>query len=160
MNDPSQVVRYFGGVRAGANKVVVGLKSAHQLAKIGLRMVTRVGKTHYYIADAGGRTIEPTIYAQVYPFDPAKQNKVYLGLLWFTDLPLFPNEPLGGSRVGTLVHEFAHLASRGVITDTRGRFSYGPNAILFPPGEALRNAENYSLAVQSVIFGGSSTGRS
>ncbi|MHB8861524.1 MAG: putative Ig domain-containing protein [Pirellulaceae bacterium] len=153
-NDPSQVARYFGGVRAGANKVFVGLKSAGQLAKIGLRMVTSVGKTHYYIADAGGRTIEPTIYAQVYPFDPAKQNKVYLGLLWFTDLPLFPNEPLGGSRVGTLVHEFAHLASRGAITDTRGRFSYGPNAILFPPGEALRNAENYSLAVQSVIFGG------
>jgi hypothetical protein len=156
LRDPAAVAFYFGGVRAGAKKVVVGLKSARQLAKIALRVVKTVGKTDYYIADAGGGTIEPEIYARVYPFDPTRQNRVYLGLLWFGKLPVFPTEPLGHSKVGTLVHEFARLASGGHITDTRGRFSYGENAILFPPGEALRNAELYMFAVQSVIFGATS----
>jgi hypothetical protein len=58
-------------------------------------------------------------------------------------------KPLEPSQVGILVHEFAHLTSKGLIDD----LIYDEPSLLLPPLVAFANADNYRLAVQGANSG-------
>jgi len=65
----------------------------------------------------------------------------------------FLNAPLGTSWLGADIHEFAHLYSKGDITD-RKPSAYGKAALaILDSSLQLTNASNYEFAVQSAFFG-------
>ena len=113
-------------------------------------MVTRLGKTTYRISAPG---TPPDVNAYVYANPSMKPlyapNTVYLGPGFFAGLPLLPPTPLDHCRLGTVIHECAHLATGAKINDKGGD---GLQALKVTPLTALYNAENFRLAVQGVIF--------
>jgi RHS repeat-associated protein len=152
--NPAEVGGYFGGRLLPLLRPILGRAVLIPLVLNGTTMIIRSGKAEYLPAATG---TEPGVAAYTYP-DPNKSplyrpDTVFLGPLWFAKLPLLPEGPLDHCRIGTVIHEWAHLASRGKIRDTRDGDSYGELCLYFPALEALRNADNYRLAVQGVIFG-------
>jgi RHS repeat-associated protein len=150
--DPARVGYYFGGIRKSPDaREIDGRAAAPELTLIGGTMERRLGTTEYF---PDPRDLEPTLNAKVYPRDPEFSNTVFIELGFYQlDFLPPPGYPLVVCEVGVVVHEFAHLASRGVITDTRRKLSYGITCLRFPTAEALLNAENYMFAVQAVTLG-------
>src|SRR5262249_18836406 len=83
----------------------------------------------------------------------SQPNRVNLRPRYLT-LRLFPRSesPLDSTKVGVLIHEFAHLtgllAGHFVIRD----IAYGRLSLALPIGIALFNADNYRLAAQANIY--------
>jgi Lysine-specific metallo-endopeptidase len=146
--DPERLGFYFGGYHAPRIvRETIGRGSAIPLGLLAARMVSSLSKTKYIPA---GEIQHPDVFAFVYNTDPLEKNNVYIGFNWWT-LPTFPVKPqaMDWCKVGVVVHEFAHL-THSKIGDTRGKNSYGKGALEFPLFEALRNADNYRLAVQAI----------
>jgi RHS repeat-associated protein len=97
-------------------------------------------------------TLGPNVLAEVNPRRPAPYI-VFVTPLYerLTVLPP-PASPVRWCQVGVLIHEFVHLASRGRVRDF-GRNGYEAGAFNLSPIQALRNADNYRLAVQGLDAG-------
>jgi RHS repeat-associated protein len=157
LENPYKLGAYFGGYRSTtsiSSREILGKGSAIPLGLIGGFMEFNVGTTKYKPAAEG---TEPEVNAYVYSGlgGRPRQNSVFLGPGWYENLPVFasPDDPLAHCRIGSLIHEFAHLATYGKIGDTRGPASYGELVLFFRAPEALLNADNYRLAVQGVVLG-------
>jgi hypothetical protein len=152
--DPQDLGDYFGGlylngfflnpfrssVVATLGRDAIGIAADARLIQIALSMaVTKIT----YVPDP---LLPSNWYAAVVPKLDARKIDIAPG--WVT-LPIFtpPDTPLAPSDVTVLIHEFAHLVSKGSITDN----AYYRDSLALLPNKALYSADNYRIAVQALI---------
>ncbi len=146
--EPERVSGYFGDIDIPFNAIAEDI--AMPLAVASEFVLSRV---------AIGMGIEPVtyIFTPTSPrpdwlayCDSGEKEFIYLTRLFIEDDLLPPPEcPLDSSKIGTLVHEFAHLQSYGRIADHEP-WAYGTICLTLTPPQALTNADNYRLAVQGL----------
>jgi RHS repeat-associated protein len=154
LSSPTRIGHFFGGLAFNSSQLFEDLENGANavraipaLGKIAISMVR--SRINYIFEPAS-----PLSDAYAWVYARRDQETVFYAPP-FVALPAFasPSAPLRNCMTAVIVHEFAHLSSRGEITDIRGRNSYGRPALRFPSNEALKNAENYMLAVQATIVG-------
>jgi RHS repeat-associated protein len=144
---PERIGGFFGGVLPPLARDA-GLASIIPLTFIAVKM--GIPNVSYYFDPFGTSQSKPEEVAYVRASQP---NTVYLRPNYLT-YRLFPRaeSPLDITKVGVLIHEFAHLtgllAGRLVIRD----IAYGRISLALPIGLADFNADNYRLAAQANIY--------
>ncbi len=149
--EPERVSGYFGDMDIPFNAVhediakPLAVAAEFWLTRIDIGLFSR--PVRYFFTPVSP---DPDWVAYVDLGTPENKDVVFLTPR-FLPLDLFPPPecPLEFSKIGTVVHEFAHLVSNNVVTD-RKPLDYGLTCLGNLPPMALTNADNYRLAVQGL----------